>query len=59
MWKEISKETPPKDKVIMTKIDDEHGSRNEQELMWDGKLWWYPDKSMYVYYQPTHWKSHI
>lgn len=48
---------PPKNKVINTKIEDENGVRNEQELKFDGKLWWFPDGSMYVYYRPTHWFS--
>lgn len=55
MWKLINEETPPKGRIIKTKIDDESGVRNEQELRWDGKLWWLPDGSMYVYYTPTHW----
>jgi hypothetical protein len=40
----------------MTKIDDERGVRNEQTLKRQGRLWFYPDDSMYVYYTPTHWK---
>ena len=55
MWKLITEENPPKGRVIKTKIDDANGVRNEQELKWDGRLWWIPDGSMYVYYTPTHW----
>ena len=55
MWKSISEVTPPMNQVIKTKIDDANGARNEQELKWDGKLWWLPDGSTYVYYTPTHW----
>ncbi len=55
MWKLITEETPPANKVLKTKIDDKDGIRNEQELLLDNNLWWYPDKSMYVYYTPTHW----
>lgn len=55
MWKLITEENPPKGRVIKTKIDDANGVRSEQELKWDGKLWWIPDGSMYVYYTPTHW----
>lgn len=54
-WKLVSKENPPKNRVIKTKIDDYDGVRNEAELKWDGKLWWTPDSKMYVYYIPTHW----
>jgi hypothetical protein len=53
-WQPI--ETAPKGVVIMTKIDDADGCRNEQELKRDGNLWWLPDGSMYVYYRPTHWR---
>ena len=48
----------PKDGVeVMTKIDDQRGSRNETKLKRHGRLWFFPDMSMYVYYDPTHWKS--
>lgn len=55
MWK--SAHTAPNKAVVMTKIDDENGIRNKAPLMRDGNLWWYPDRSMYVYYTPTHWKE--
>jgi hypothetical protein len=58
-WKLITEENPPKGKVINTKVDDTNGVRNEQELKWDGKLWWTPDGAMYVYYTPTHWWCRI
>lgn len=59
MWKLIKDEPPPKNKTLKTKIDDADGVRNEQELFFDGKLWWFPDKSMYVYYTPTHWWDYV
>jgi len=55
MWKKISQTPPPIDTVINTKIDDGISVRNEQRLIFDGKMWWLKDKSMYVYYKPTHW----
>ena len=39
----------------MTKIDDGRGVRNEQRLILRGRLWFFDDDSMYVYYTPTHW----
>lgn len=27
-----------------------------QDLVLKGKLWWFPDGSMYVYYVPKFWK---
>jgi hypothetical protein len=59
MWIEISKQNPPKNKILKTKVDDLNGVRNEQELKFDGKLWWFPDGSMYVYYSPTHYWDYV
>lgn len=56
MWKEIKRISPPTNIVIETKVD-KNGERNIERLIFDGKLWWHTDKSMYVYYQPTHWKE--
>jgi len=59
MWRKITEysiSVIPLNTVINTKIDDGISIRNEQELKFDGKLWWTPDGSMYVYYTPTHWK---
>lgn len=53
-WHPIA--TAPEDKLVMTKIDDYLGCRNEQPLMCVLNLWWTHDKSMYVYYRPTHWR---
>jgi len=59
-WNPIS--TAPLDVVVVTKIDDASGPRNEQLLIQKQRspdhrpLWWFPDMSMYVYYTPTHWR---
>src|ERR1700728_359346 len=47
---------PPEKRAVMTRIDDEKGCRNEQVLVRQGNLWFFPDMSMYVYYRPTHWR---
>ncbi len=52
-WQTVA--TAPKGQEVMTKIDDEHGCRNETSLIKRGRLWFVPDGSMYVYYTPTHW----
>ena len=57
MWKKITEEQPPTNRLLMTKIEDENGTRNEGELIFDGELWWLIDGNMYVYYTPTHWKN--
>lgn len=55
-WKRI--ETAPENVVVMTKIDDgETFAHNIQPLVKRGRLWWLADGSMYVYYEPTHWKE--
>lgn len=59
MWIKITDEHPPVKRVLKTKIDDKDGIRNEQELIFDNGLWWMPDRSMYVYYTPTHWWNHL
>ncbi len=55
-WIEVSKQLPPDGVTVMTKIDDQLGCRNETPLRPQGRLWFFPDMSMYVYYNPTHWK---
>jgi hypothetical protein len=56
-WIEVLRQMPPVGIVVNTKIDDAKGCRNEAHLKFQRNLWWYPDGSMYVYYQPTHWKA--
>jgi hypothetical protein len=56
MWQTFPTNQPAIGKVVLTKISDSDGERNEQHLKWDGRLWWFPDGSMYVYYTPTHFK---
>ena len=46
---------PPEGEVVLTKLDDEHGLRNQQRLKRMGSLWFEPRGEMYVYYTPTHW----
>lgn len=48
--------TAPEGVVVDTKIDDADGVRNEQPLKRKGNLWFVPDGTMYVYYEPTHWR---
>lgn len=53
-WAEIN--TAPEGVTVMTKIDDDKGVRNESPLRRSGRLWYFADGSMYVYYTPTHWR---
>lgn len=56
-WIKTSEQLPPENVVVETKIHDEKCCRNETTLLRQGNLWFFPDKSMYVYYTPTHWRS--
>ena len=57
-WISCSTFLPENGKEVLTKIDDEHGRRNENVVLKrQGRLWFFPDMSMYVYYDPTHWKN--
>ena len=57
-WIKVADELPPEGVVVETKIDDDKGCRNQTQLKRKGKLWFFPDDSMYVYYTPTHWRRH-
>jgi len=56
-WKPIS--TAPEGVLVETKIEDAtNGIRNIQKLARFGRLWFFDtEKSGYVYYTPTHWRS--
>jgi hypothetical protein len=62
-WVSVKDELPPLNVVVETKIDDQDGVRNVSKLKRYQRepgcrsLWFLPDGSMYVYYEPTHWRS--
>ena len=56
-WISVEDRLPEDGVVVSSKIDDKRGIRNEQSLVRQGGLWFFPDMSMYVYYVPTHWTS--
>jgi hypothetical protein len=58
-WISVNERLPDIEVVVDTKIDDANGCRNEQPLKRggeNGRLWFFADGSMYVYYCPTHWR---
>ena len=55
-WIACRDRLPDPEVVVETKIDDERGERNIGWLVLSGRLWWLPDRAMYVYYWPTHWR---
>ena len=58
-WLPITVEAPQDKIEVETKIDDPDGKRNVVKLVRQGRLWFFPDMSMYIYYQPTHWRSTV
>lgn len=56
-WLTTADSLPPEGVPVLTKIHDGAGCRNEQMLKRRGRLWFFPDDSMYVYYTPTHWQE--
>jgi len=55
MWNKVAV-SMPENRVLDTRINDERGIRNEQQLIRRGNLFWHPDGSTYIYYTPTEWK---
>ena len=55
IWISVEERLPEEGKGVATKIDDANGVRNEQTLTLYRGMWFLPDMSMYVYYNPTHW----
>jgi predicted homoserine dehydrogenase-like protein len=45
---------PPEGIFVLTKIDDQNGSRNIQKLKRQNNLY-FGDDGLYVYYTPTHY----
>jgi hypothetical protein len=56
MWRSTEVSLPPEGVIVDTVVDDCDGWRNEQQLKRQGRLWFFPDGGMYVYYTPTHWR---
>lgn len=56
-WIKVADMLPAQNKVVETKIDNQDGIRNIQDLKFSSNLWWLPNGSMYVYYTPTHWRE--
>jgi len=56
-WIPVSEQLPESGQLVETKIDDDAGIRNVQNLRRRGRLWFNADDVMYVYYTPTHWRA--
>lgn len=52
-WTPTERALPPDGQEVLTM--GEHGT--VQTLVRDGNLWFFPDRSMYVYYTPKFWRA--
>lgn len=50
-WRETKRELPPECVVV----EVQRGTTITR-LVYDHGLWWLPDRSMYVYYEPEAWR---
>lgn len=55
-WMRYPAEKPEEGKIYDTKIHDDKGIRNECKLKFMCNRWFHPDGTMYVYYNPTHFR---
>jgi len=50
-WNRTSDRYPPEGQMVVVLNGDQ-----EQELVFERGLWWFPDRSMYVYFVPSLWR---
>ena len=51
-WIDCTVTLPPENKIVATKLGN-----NESFLKRSGGLWFIPERNMYVYYTPSHWRE--
>lgn len=51
-WTPTEKQLPPKGEVVLAMDSGGH----VQELVYESRLWWFPNRSMYVYFTPKFWR---
>jgi hypothetical protein len=54
-WRTI--DSAPENVVIWTRISDDYDERNVAKRVRIGRMWFHPDRKMYIYYTPTHWQE--
>lgn len=52
-WTPTDRQTPPEGVEVATMDSGGH----VQTLVYERGLWWFPDRSMYVYYVPRVWQD--
>lgn len=53
---EINSQRPPEGEIIETCKIFNGKEEMKQDLILQGSLFWLKDKSIYIYYTPTHWR---
>lgn len=49
-WRSVLADPPPEG------VEVEVANNGGVRLVYDRGLWWFPDRSMYVYYTPDRWR---
>lgn len=57
-WTRLCQKRPPQGVVVLTKMQDEYGSRNFLKLKCQGRYWFYPDGRAALHV-PTHWMQSL
>ena len=52
-WTPTDEDLPPPGKIVEAMDSGGH----VQDLVFERGLWWFPDRSMYVYFIPKFWKE--
>ena len=55
-WVPCTDHLPPQNVTVETMISDSGGIRNHVRLKFYKGHWFFEDMSMYIYYNPTHWR---
>ena len=51
-WTPVADALPPSGQVVQVRTP----GGDVRSLIFEVTLWWLPDRSMYVYFTPTHWR---
>ena len=52
-WVPTTRQLPPEGQVVWVMDSGGH----TQKLVYENNLWWFPDRSMCVYFVPKFWKA--
>ena len=55
-WIQTAHYRPPQGEEVLTRIVDQHGTRNRARMRLDGAVWVLVTLGVPVSYEPTHWR---